>query len=245
MSLQRTYDYWSKVFGHPLAKLTASPLLVQHQSIEGYHDFRGYHSIYALQHKGVLALSVAPELLEDVRELLRGVGHLDLEALAILVLPLSLRIVGPAAQAYLGPYSFRPKGMEKARALSQNDSTAVADLQRACDPVVWSHSGISPQDDGLVGCFEGDRLVSVAKLLPWSPGVTNVGVVSHPDFHGRGFGAAAVSAVVNPALEADTLVFYQTLKSNLAALRLASKLGFETFGETLSVRFKPESQARV
>mgnify|MGYP000365175353 CR=1 FL=1 len=237
MSLKRTHNYWRDVVGLELDKVSSSPVIVSHQPVEGYHDFRGYHGAFILQRAESLAISVPPGLVRRIEEMVSSTKSSSLKLLYEMFADYSDRIVGPAVQAFLEPDDFTPAHKGEARALSPNDFGLILDLQRACDPASWSHGGISPKDNDLFGSFAGVTLVSVAKLLPWNAKANNVGVVTHPAFRGRGYGAVAASAVVEKALEANKLVLYQTLKSNIGAIKLAQKLGFEIYGESLSIRF--------
>ena len=240
MSLKRAYDYWRDVFSSELDRAKPGLSAVPHQAVEGYHDYRGYRGAIALQRGNRIVISIPPTELARVGALVGTWQALDLKLLAEFFSDWSERIVGPVVQAYLEPSDFVPVPDNKARALTPDDTDLITDLQQACDPTAWSHSGISPQDEDLFGCFEGSTLVSIAKLLPWNTKANNVGVITHPTYRGRACGAAAVSTLIRDALEADKLVLYQTLKTNVGAVKLAQKLGFKTFGESLSIRFKPE-----
>jgi hypothetical protein len=54
-------------------------------------------------------------------------------------------------------------------------------------------------------------------------------------------GALVVSEVVRLALLENKVLLYQTLKSNLGAVRLARKLGYRQYGSHVAVRLTSNS----
>lgn len=70
-------------------------------------------------------------------------------------------------------------------------------------------------------------------------------MLTHPEFRGRGCGAAVVRAVVADALSVGKLLLYQTLEANHAAVRLAFSLGYERFASHVAVRLKSEAPEPV
>jgi predicted GNAT family acetyltransferase len=60
----------------------------------------------------------------------------------------------------------------------------------------------------------------------------------HPEFCGRGYGTAVVSAVVASAMADGKLLLYQTVESNRASVVIAERLGYRKYASYLAIRLK-------
>ena len=47
----------------------------------------------------------------------------------------------------------------------------------------------------MFGCFNGEALAAAGMLERWGDRLLQVGIVTHPDHRGRGYGKAVVSAM--------------------------------------------------
>jgi RimJ/RimL family protein N-acetyltransferase len=118
----------------------------------------------------------------------------------------------------------------------------LPELQRlaaACDRTAWEHSGIDPARPPVFGCFAGDRLAAAGMLERWGDRLLHVGIVTHPDYRGRGYGKAVVSAMTAHGLATGGVLQYRTLQANLPSVGIAQALGFQRFARTLAVRLIP------
>jgi ribosomal protein S18 acetylase RimI-like enzyme len=93
-------------------------------------------------------------------------------------------------------------------------------------------------DHGIFfGIYENELLVSVAGTHLVSPtyGVAAVGnIVTHPDFRGRGYATAAVSAVLSELAGIGIRdIVLNVQKENAPAIHIYQKLGFECYCEFL------------
>ena len=61
----------------------------------------------------------------------------------------------------------------------------------------------------------------MAGYRPWTDIAGDPCVLTHPGFQGRGYGTAAVSAVVEQGLKEGRLRLYQTLEANRGAVKIA------------------------
>lgn len=84
----------------------------------------------------------------------------------------------------------------------------------------------------VVGCFDGDRLVSAASMCLWdnSP-VADLGVLTLPDARGRGFARAAVQSISVLAKQRGYDPQYRCQLDNHASVALAKACGFHLFGK--------------
>jgi predicted GNAT family acetyltransferase len=89
-----------------------------------------------------------------------------------------------------------------------------------------------------MGYFQGSILLAVAGYRAWTDVAGDPCILTHTDFHGRGYGTAVASAVVQRALNEGKLLLYQTLEANLGAVHIARKLGYEQYARHVAVRLR-------
>jgi GNAT superfamily N-acetyltransferase len=145
------------------------------------------------------------------------------------------RCIGPAYHGSLEPADFQPVISGNIRALSDRDAEARVVFEKECGLETWGDSGLDEAQD-LVAHFENERITAMAGYRAWNDTVGDPCVIVHPNSQTRGLGTLVVSEVVRLALLENKLLLYQTLKSNLAAVRLAQKLGFRQYAWHLAVR---------
>src|SRR4029450_13241972 len=105
--------------------------------------------------------------------------------------------------------SFRSVTHPAGRALFAADTAALRALAAACDADAWEHSGITFDDPHLFGLIVDGLVVAAARCRPGWGETAHVGVVTHPDHRGRGYGRAVVSATTAQALADGSIVLYQ------------------------------------
>jgi predicted GNAT family acetyltransferase len=147
------------------------------------------------------------------------------------------RVIGPAYQAYLEPANFRPLP-STARLLTAEDEEALHRLSLACEEEEWESSTIEADHQPNFGCFENDQLVAVANYRMWSQTAAMPGVITHPQFRGRGYAKRVLSAATAHGLDNGFLMLYQTLQSNTPAIATAQSLGYQPYASHLAVRLR-------
>jgi hypothetical protein len=146
------------------------------------------------------------------------------------------RSVGPAFQGALAPERFTPLESAHVRALSANDDAALGALCAACGSEDVDQSGVADAPQFRAGYFLGGEPVAVCGYRAWSDVAGDPCVLTHPDWRGRGHGAAVAGWTVARALAARRLLLYQTLESHAAAVGIARRLGFERYARHVAVR---------
>lgn len=83
--------------------------------------------------------------------------------------------------------------------------------------------------------FEGDEITALGFSARLGDAAADLGLVTVPEFRGRGFGAIATAAwAAHPALARHTL-FYSTQLTNLSSQRVVARLGLRFIGTTCRV----------
>lgn len=83
----------------------------------------------------------------------------------------------------------------------------------------------------VVGTFSGERLVSAASMYPWGETLlADLGVITLPEFRGRGLGRTTVRAISAAALARGYEPQYRCQLENTASAALARAAGFALYG---------------
>lgn len=83
----------------------------------------------------------------------------------------------------------------------------------------------------VFGCFVDERLVSAASMYPWDGStLADTGVLTLPEFRGRGYGAATVRGLSARALQLGYEPQYRCQVDNLGSVSLARSAGLALFG---------------
>ncbi|MDG7030873.1 MAG: GNAT family N-acetyltransferase, partial [Nitrososphaerota archaeon] len=83
-------------------------------------------------------------------------------------------------------------------------------------PLVWAHEIL--EQSCVLGIMSGGKLVSVASLVAWLPKMAVIqGVETKPEFRGKGFGSAVVSAAVQEGLKRSDCCSLSMRSGNEAA----------------------------
>ena len=118
------------------------------------------------------------------------------------------------------------------RQLTADDQAAFAQFE-ADAPADDLDEAYVELDHWLVyGTFVEGRLAAASSMYPW--GVTHladVGVITLPEFRGRGLGTATVRAISARAFELGFEPQYRCQIDNTASVALAKTSGFTLFGE--------------
>ena len=231
-SMQRIDRYWIDQLGiSPDAlqsrRLLVLPLLEPSAS-----------SCLVFQHGAFTCVRVPRSLYEDLHQ------AIELQDPAILLTPAwwqgtlaatQHRAIGPAYLGYADALQFRPATRHPARLLTPADAAALEAFASAVGPVAWEHSGLGRQPQPIVACWEQGQVVAAAGYTLWGGALAHIGVASHPDFRGRSYGTAVVSAIAQHALEQGHILQYRTLLANTPSIAIAAALGFQAYATTLFI----------
>lgn len=115
------------------------------------------------------------------------------------------------------------------RSLTRRDTAAFDRLREACTSHERALAQITLDDPLVVGCFDGATLIGVASTLDISPDIADIGVLTHPEFRGRGIAVGLAVQLRNAVVKRGRIAQYTTMLSNHASVRTAEKAGFAVF----------------
>jgi GNAT superfamily N-acetyltransferase len=152
-------------------------------------------------------------------------------------------VVGPSRHHYLDdPAPLRSRvdppaaAALPARRLNPGDFAALSALRAAVDPAEWTQVSFDAQPPVMFGLFHADTLVAAANLMPGPDAASDVSVVTRPQLRGAGYGTRIAATAAGQALAMHGIARCRALAANHAALTIAAKLGFEEYGQSLSVQ---------
>lgn len=121
-----------------------------------------------------------------------------------------------------------------------SDTRQLTDFDAAAFAVLTASSPENDLEEAFVeldhwlvfGTFIDGRLVSAASMYPWSgTQLADLGVITLPEFRGRGLGRATVRAMSAEAIGNGYEPQYRCQLDNAASVALARAAGFSCFGE--------------
>jgi hypothetical protein len=212
-------------------------------SIVVHAKLAGYRGVWFFKHQDRLIVSAPEGWLEHLQKL-EGVLEHQLFAnesfLKKVFGSFFERSIGPAYHGSLEPTDFRPVFSSHVRALSDRDVETRVVFEKECGLAAWEDSGLDQASQHLVAHFENERITAMAGYRSWSDTAGDPCVLVHPGC-ARGLGTVVVRKVICLALLENNLpeekvLLYQTLESNIGAVRLARQLGYQQYASHLAVR---------
>jgi GNAT superfamily N-acetyltransferase len=230
----RVAAYWASFLGCTPQQLKASGMRVVPHA--GLKDYRG---VYLFRRNESCIVSVPATLLSSATSQWNGqdaATSFDITRLRRFFGDAIERIVGPAWQGFTWAGAFRPAEQEGVHLLTAEDAPALQRLADACGEQAWQHSGIGGADQMVFGVYRGDMIVGAGMGEPRAATLLHIGIITHPDYRGRGYGRAVVSSITAHGLEIGLVPWYQTLAANTPSVAIARALSFSQYAETLAVR---------
>jgi len=196
--------------------------------------------VFLFSRRDACRVSAPPDLVEPVKSLLHRRGVRDVFSGNTFVELLGHRVeqvTGPNWYGYVTRGGYRPVAKRGCREVAADDAYPLDVLRDACGMSDWAEASFD-KVPALFGYFDDHRLVAASNLTGWRVGEDRIGVVTHPEFRGRGYGAAVASAATERALRATTVAEWRARGTNTASINVALKLGFTPYGENLAIRLR-------
>jgi GNAT superfamily N-acetyltransferase len=147
------------------------------------------------------------------------------------------RVLGPAWHGFVDVAHFQAAdGAAGVRV--ERDDRELGHLRRACGEDDWSEAGFADPEGMVYGLRQELVMVAAGNMTDYRAMPTDVGVVTHPGFRGRGWARRLVSHMTAEHLPTVGVVRYRALQTNLPSLAAASSLGFVARGENLALRLR-------
>lgn len=226
--------YWAAVFQCPPDDLWMPGVVVTPHA----GQLISYRGVFLFKRRDACRVSAPPDLVEPLEEALRDVPPANVFRGGALLALLGDRVdevIGPNWHGYVTGTEYRPAARRGCRGIVDAEPPLLAQLRDACGASEWAE-GSFDKARALFGCFEGDRLVAASNLTGWRLGDDRIGILTHPDFRGRGYGAAVASAATDRALQTAAVAEWRARDTNTPSIKVALKLGFTTYGENLAIR---------
>ncbi len=118
------------------------------------------------------------------------------------------------------------------RQLKADDAAAFEEFTAAAPDDDLDEAFVELDHWLVFGSFVADTLVSAASMYPWNgTQLADLGVITLPEFRGRGLGRATVRAMSATALARGYEPQYRCQLDNSASIALARAAGFTLFGK--------------
>lgn len=228
---ERVDRFWSTTFDLSPADLHLTGIRIQAHNAPR-QEWRG---IYVLAFADAATVFAPADLVAGLRD---AIGNETAAAATDpgrwqAVLP-KARVLGPSRHHYLD--DAQPlQAIAAGRRLNPGDFSALSSLSAAVGESDWADSGFGGQPAVLFGLFDADQMVAAANLTSGPEGASDVGVATHPDRRGHGFGTRIAATAAKQALAMYGIARYRALAANAASLAIASRLGFDEYGQNLAI----------
>lgn len=117
------------------------------------------------------------------------------------------------------------------RQLTEHDREVFAQFQVGASPQDLDDAWVELDHWAVFGAFDSRRLVCAASMYPWHRApIADLGILTLPEYRGRGYGQAVVRAACHFAQARDHAPQYRCQLGNAASVRLAQAAGFRPFG---------------
>jgi GNAT superfamily N-acetyltransferase len=230
--------HWSRFLGVPASALRSPGVVVTPHA-----QLSGYRGVWFFVRGDSAVVSAPPEWVARLRRVCGSTVATELishVSAAPALREAAAGMIGPSFQGWLSRDRFRPVASDRVHRVSESKLAIISALRSACTPAEWEHGGIDVGAGEIWASFEGPNAVALGQLRPHLDGAVDPCVITHPDHRGQGHALRVVGAMAEDALSADRLVLYQTLLSNVPAVSIALRLGFEQYATLLAVRLAPE-----
>lgn len=245
MDLSHITRYWANFFGiSPSEFHQAGCRVVPHQQLAGFRGAwlyrRGSNIILSVPEESVSLMQKLVGRNPPTGKTLFSAAYID-----YLFKDKVNKVIGPAFQGF---YQAIPGDLPKSsKAVQRLDfeehQETIQELSQSGDPTGWDHSGVYKQGSILYGYQDQGKICALANYRFVDDQVGFIGVYTHPEFRGRGFGAATVKTALADLSRQGKTALYQTLHSNIASIGIAKKLGIQEFASHVAVRLQSIGRA--
>lgn len=211
-----------------------------------HQQLAGFQGAWLFRRNESFILSVPPEEVDDVEALVKKkpptVSTLFTPAYRKYLFEDRVqKVIGPAFQGFYQAAPGEAVNISKlVRRLNHEEhQESILALSHSDDPTGWNNSGVFKPNSILYGYYHQGKVSALASYRMLNEQVGFIGVYTHPDYRGQGFGQATVKAAIADLARQGKVALYQTLHSNLPAIGIAKNLGVQHFASHVAVRLNP------
>ena len=232
----KVYKDWAERFDCDISSMTMPNVIVREHS----KSLKGYNGIYCFFNGTTNIISSPTKYTSYINRAISGRHPMETFDANFLVKSIDVgkyKVIGPAFQGYIDRASFlEASSLEVVELVTSNQLSLLYDLRKSCSETEWEHSSIEINRQPILARISDERIVAAGSWRVEESGFLSVGILSHPDYRGKGHAKAVVSALTRKGLEDGFTMHYQTLMSNGSSVAIAKSLGFEKLACTLAIR---------
>jgi RimJ/RimL family protein N-acetyltransferase len=228
-------EYWTEELGSPIDQPSGSVTVCAHGTLAGYNG------IIAFRKNDACIVSTPPSLVEEFETIVhrqtcdtvwssdffeKALGHrID-------------RIVGPGWLGEIDPEHFTPCHNQNTHEIQPSEWLLFDTFMAECPPENRDVSSLESGRTPTVGVFMDGKIAAACGYELKNNKVAHIGILTHPEYRGRGLAKQAISAMTDFALTQPIGIQYWTLIGNTSSVSAAKSVGFHQFAETIAVRLK-------
>ncbi len=146
----------------------------------------------------------------------------------------------PATEEHkvLGPtiHSFTDEQLEASSKVEQVPASDLAGWEDLVSKKKWEASGFAEHVGVAFAIRSGDEIAAAANLTVFRGVPSDVGVLTHPKYRGKGFGSRVAKAATSYAVRSHEIARYRAEADNPRSTAIAESLGFENYFAQLAIR---------
>ena len=127
------------------------------------------------------------------------------------------------------------KNKELCRKLTTDDQILFDEFHKSCSKLDKEEGMVSLEDPVVYGCIVDKKIVSVVSLLNWGERLSDIGILTHPDYRYKGYAKSVCETLMS---ENDKLYVWRCGFDNTGSNILADSIGFTEAGESFTLSKK-------
>ena len=121
------------------------------------------------------------------------------------------------------------KNKELCRKLTVEDKELFEEFHNSCSNQDKEEGMVSLDDPVVYGCIVDNKIVSVTSLWHWGDRLSDIGILSHPEYRHRGYAKSVCQTMMS---DIDRLFIWRCDYDNAGSNKLALSIGFIEMGES-------------
>lgn len=121
------------------------------------------------------------------------------------------------------------------RRLTGSDKNLFDEFHKSCSEADQKEGSVSLVDPVVYGCFVEDKIVSVSSLWNWGDKLSDIGILTHPNFRHKGYGRTVCMKLMS---ETDKMFVWRCDENNAGSYNLAISIGFTEVGKIYELSLK-------